>query len=129
MDVTAQIKNHIDSQPEQKRRDLQDLHDLTIKLSPAVKLWFYDGKNEENKIVTNPTIGYGEHTIKHANGQTKESFRIGISANTTGISTYILGIKDKAYLSQTYGDKLGKASDINVDTLQVAIQFGLTQEL
>ena len=32
------------------------------------------------------------------------------SENKTGISVYILGIKDKTYLAQTYGKKLGKAS-------------------
>ena len=75
----------------------------------------------------------------HGRLAAKEWFRIGISANTTGISVYILGIKDKTYLAQTYGEKLGKASvtgycikfkklsEINVDILQSAIQFGLTQ--
>jgi hypothetical protein len=33
-----------------------------------------------------------------------------MSANTTGISIYILGIEDKTYLAQTYGKTLGKAS-------------------
>ncbi len=140
MDVAAQIKKYIDSQPEQKRLDLQNLHELTINLSPTAKLWFYDGKNEQNEIVANPTIGYGAHTLKYANGDKKNWFRVGISANTTGISVYILGIKDKTYLAQTFGDKLGKAtvtgycikfkklSEINIDTLQAAIQFGLMQE-
>ena len=37
-------------------------------------------------------------------------FQIGLSANKTGISVYILGIEDKKYLAQTYGKDLGKAS-------------------
>jgi hypothetical protein len=92
--------------------------------------------NSENKPVANPTIGYGSHTIKYANGKTTEWFQIGLSANTTGISVYILGIKDKTYLAQTYGKKIGKASvtgycikfktlkDINMDVLQAAIRYG-----
>jgi hypothetical protein len=107
---------------------------------PACKLWFLDGKNSENKIVSNPNIGYGSHIIKYAGGTTREFYQIGMSANTTGISVYILGIKDKAYLAQTYGKELGKASisgycikfktlkDINIDILQEAIRFGVNSE-
>src|SRR5260370_34717915 len=97
------------------------------------KLWFLDGKNSENKTVSNPNIGYGLQTIKYADGKTREFYQIGLSANTTGISVYILGIADKAYLKKKYGKKLGKASvsgycikfktlkDINIDILETAI--------
>ena len=77
---------------------------------PPNKLWFLDGKNSENKIVSNPNIGYGFQTIKHADGKTREFYQIGLSSNTTGISVYIMGIEDKTYLAQTYGKDLGKAS-------------------
>ena len=30
-------------------------------------------------------------------GKTREFYQIGLSANTTGISVYIMGIKDKKY--------------------------------
>ena len=137
MNVQEQIKEYIASQPEPKRSEMQALHQLTLQISPACKLWFFDGKNSENKIVSNPNIGYGSHTIKYANGETKEWFQIGISANTTGISVYILGIKDKTYLAQTYGKKIGKASvsgycikfktlkDIDIKILEAAIRYGL----
>jgi hypothetical protein len=136
MNVQEQIKNYITSQPEPKRSEIQELHRLTLQILPACKLWFEDGKNDENKTVANPTIGYGFYTIKYANGTTREFFQIGISANKTGISVYILGIKDKAYLAQTFGKKLGKASvtgycikfktlkDINIDILEAAIRYG-----
>jgi len=104
---------------------------------PGCKLWFLDGKNSENKVVSNPNIGYGVQTIKYADGKTREFYQIGMSANTTGISVYIMSVKDKKYLAETYGKKLGKASvsgycikfkslnDINIDVLQAAIQFGV----
>jgi hypothetical protein len=104
---------------------------------PACKLWFLVGKNSENKIVSNPNIGYGSHTIKYADGTTREFYQIGLSANKTGISVYILTIKDKTYLAQTYAEKLGKASvsgycikfktlkDINMDVLEAAIRYGV----
>src|SRR3954453_6476173 len=108
--VQDQIENYITSQPEPKRSDMQELHRIFLEVMPACKLWFLDGKNSENKTVSNPNIGYGSYTIKYANGETKEFYQIGMSANTTGISVYIMGIKDKTYLAQAYGKKIGKAS-------------------
>lgn len=136
MDIKEQIKEYIASQPEQKRSDMQELHDITLKLLPKCKLWFLDGKNSENKVVSNPNIGYGLQTLKYADGKTKEFYQVGLSANTTGISVYIMGVDDKTYLSKTYGKKLGKASitgycikfkslkDIDIDILKEVIQFG-----
>ena len=136
MNVQEQIKKYIASQPEPKRSDMHALHLLTLQVLPGCKLWFLDGKDSENKTVSNPNIGYGSHTIKYADGTTREFYQIGISANKTGISVYILGIKDKKYLAQTYGKKLGKASvtgycirfktlkDINIEILEAAIRFG-----
>jgi hypothetical protein len=82
---------------------MQALHRIILQVMPACKLWFLDGKDSEKKTVSNPNIGYGVHTIKYADGKTREFYQIGMSANQTGISVYILGIKDKKYLAQTYG--------------------------
>ena len=136
MSVQEQIKKYITSQPEPKRSDMQELHRRTRQALPGCKLWFVDGKDSKNRTVSNPNIGYGFHTIKYADGTTKDFFQIGLSANTTGISVYILGIKDKKYLAKAYGKKLGKASvtgycirfktlkDINIDVLEAAIRYG-----
>jgi len=110
MNVQEQIEQYIASQPEPKCSDLRALHDRILDIMPACQIWFLDGKNEENKIVSNPSIGYGVRTIQYADGTQKTFYQIGLSANKTGISVYILGIKDKHYLAQTYGEKLGKAS-------------------
>lgn len=140
MDIKEQIKEYITSQPESKCSDMQALHRIILQVMPASKLWFLDGKNSENKIVSNPNIGYGFQTIKYADGKTREFYQIGISANKTGISVYILGIKDKKYLARKFGKKLGKASvsgycikfkslkDINIDILEDAIRFGVEAE-
>ena len=136
MNIQEQINEYITSQPEPKRSDLQALHSIILQVMPACKLWFLDGKNSENKTVSNPNIGYGFQTIKYADGTTREFYQIGLCANKTGISVYIMGIKDKAYLAETYGKKLGKASvtgycirfkslkDINIDILEAAIRYG-----
>lgn len=131
------IKKYIASHREQKGSDLQAIHKLTLKISPKCLLWFTDGKNSEGKVVSNPNIGYGFYTIQYADGKTREFYRVGLSANTTGISVYIMGLEDKSYLAKTYGQKIGKASvtgycikfkavkDINVDVLEEAIRYGL----
>jgi hypothetical protein len=137
MNIQEQIDKYIASQPEPKRSDMQTLHRIILQLVPECKLWFLDGKNSENKTVSNPNIGYGFHTIEYADGKTREFYQIGLSANTTGISVYILGIEDKKYLAQAYGKKLGKATvtgycikfktlkDIDIDVLEAAIRYGL----
>ncbi len=134
MNVKEQIQKYISSQPEPKRSDMQALHRIILQVMPACKLWFLDGKNSENKTVSNPNIGYGLHAMKYADGKTREFYQIGLSANKTGISVYILGIEDKKYLAQTYGKELGKASvtgycirfktlkDINIEILEAAIR-------
>ena len=137
MKVQEQIKAYITSQPEPRRGEMQQLHQHILKALPKIKLWFLDGKDDKGKIVSNPNIGYGSYTIKYADGTTREFYQTGLSANTTGISVYVMGIKDKTYLPKTYGKKLGKASvtgycikfktikDIDMDILEQAIRYGV----
>jgi len=134
MNVKEQIQKYIASQPEPKRSDMAALHRVILQVMPACKLWFLDGKDNEGKTVSNPNIGYGLQAMKYADGTTREFYQIGLSANKTGISVYILGIEDKKYLAQTYGKALGKASvtgycirfktlkDIKVEILGAAIR-------
>ena len=139
MNIQEQIKACLATQPEAKRAEMETLHNRILKALPKCKLWFLDGKDDKGKTVTNPNIGYGLQTIEYADGKTKAFYQIGISPNTTGISVYIMGIKDKTYLQQTYGKRLGKASitgycitfktlkDIDIDVLEAAIRDGVEQ--
>jgi len=139
MSVHEQINAYIAAQPERKRSDMQELHRIILEVMPACKLWFLDGKDEKGKTVSNPNIGYGLRTINYANGKTREFYQIGVSANTTGISVYILGIEDKKYLAQTFGKEIGKASvtgycikfrelkDLNREVLEAAMRYGIEQ--
>jgi hypothetical protein len=139
MNVHEQIQAYIATQPEPKRSDMHELHGIILELMPECPLWFLDGKDEKGRTVSNPNIGYGVRIVKYADGKTREFYQVGISANTTGISVYILGIEDKKYLAETYGKQLGKASvsgycikfktlrDVNIDILQAAIRHGIEQ--
>lgn len=136
MNTQEKITEYINSLSEAKRSEMKALHQLILKGKPSCRLWFFDGKNSDNKVVANPNIGYGIHSMEYANGDKRDWFQIGISANTTGISVYILGIKDKKYLSQAFGEKLGKAKvtgycikfktlkDMDIEVLEDVIRFG-----
>jgi hypothetical protein len=136
MAVESQINDYIASHPEPKRSDMQELNRIIQQIRPGSKLWFLDGKNSEGKIVSNPNIGYGIQQMKYADGTTKEFYQIGLSANTGGISVYVMGIDDKTWLAKTYGKEIGKASvsgycikfkslkDINIEILEAAIRDG-----
>jgi hypothetical protein len=141
MDTQEQIDLYLGDQPEPKRADMRALHRLILNVSPDCRLWFLDGRNDDGKIVSNPNIGYGHRVIDYAGGRTRDFYRIGLSANTSGISIYILGIADKTFLARTYGQRLGKASisgycirfrrlsDIDMAVLEEAIRFGLEPRL
>lgn len=136
MDITKQIEKYISTHPEPKCHDMLVLHQSILQIRPNCKLWFLDGRDASGKIVSNPNIGYGSYTIKYADGKTKEFYQVGLSANSTGISVYIMGIDDKTYLSKTFGSTIGKAGitgycikfkslkDINLNVLEDALKFG-----
>jgi len=136
MNIQQQIEEYIAGQPGPKRVELTELHRMIRSVKPAAKLWFLDGKNDDGKIVSNPNIGYGNRTINYADGSSKEFYQIGLSANKTGISVYVLGIADKKYLAESFGKTLGKATvtgycirfrsikDIDLGVLENAVRFG-----
>ena len=139
MNVHTQIRTYLAAQPERKRADMQALHDLMVKVMPDGRLWYLDGTDEGGRVVTNPNIGYGLRTIAYADGRTREFYQIGLSANTAGISVYIMGLDDKSYLAETYAGRLGKATvtgycikfsalrNIDLDVLEAAIRDGITR--
>lgn len=139
MNIKAQIAAHLAGQAEPKRGEMREVHRRVLRASPGCRLWHSDGKDEKGKTVSNPTIGYGLQTIVYADGKAKEFFRIGLSANATGISVYVLGIKDKKLLAKKFGKRIGGASvtgycirfrtlkDIDVDVLEEAIRFGFAE--
>ncbi|HEY3545245.1 MAG TPA: DUF1801 domain-containing protein, partial [Propionicimonas sp.] len=132
------VEAYLAGQPEAKQADLRQLHARVLAEFPGCRLWFSDGTNEAGKVVANPSIGYGAYTIHYADGSSREFYRIGLSANTTGISVYVLGLDDKTYLARTYGTSIGKASVtgycikfkrlsvIDADVLHAAIRHGMT---
>ena len=139
MSVREQISSYIGDQSPAKSAEMRDLHRRILAISPRAKLWFMDGRNDDGKVVANPTIGYGSETLSYADGSTRAFYKVGLSANTAGISVYVLGLEDKKYLAKAYGKKLGKArvtgycikfkalKDIDSAVLETAIRDGVSR--
>jgi hypothetical protein len=139
MSIEDQIREYIESQPAAKQADMDQLHAMLLRLMPGCRLWYLDGRNEQGRVVSNPNIGYGSRTLVTADGTTREFFRIGLSANTGGLSLYVMGLKDKTYLPGNFGQTLGKATvtgycikfkrleDLHLDVLEAAVLGGLEQ--
>jgi len=139
VNVDKAIADYIAAQSNPKRRDMQALDRMIRRLMPMGRLWFLDGKDQSGRTISNPNIGYGLQTQKYADGSSRAFYQIGMSANTAGISVYIMGLDDRKYLAERYGKKLGKAtvtgycikfralSNINVDVLEAAIRDGIAK--
>ena len=135
MEIKAQIRDFIKSQPEPKQNEMRELHNLILQILPNCKQWYFDGKNENGKQIAHPTIGYGNYTITYKDGSTREFFRIGLLANTTGLAVHIMGLEDKKFLQDKYGKTIGKAKvgsygitfksikDINLEIIKEVIYF------
>lgn len=132
MSTQAAIRAYLDSLPEARRADMEALHKLILGLKAKLKLWYMDGKDKTGKVVANPSIGYG--ALK-----SRDFYQVGISANTSGMTVYLMGIDDRNYLKDTYGADIGKAaltgyciklkrlSDVDLPTLKRAIKDGLSR--
>ena len=139
MTIDDRISRYLEAIPEPKQSDMRRLHSTILEMDPGCKLWFLDGKDKSGKVVSNPSLGYGTLSKQYANGKSKELFQAGISANSAGLSVYIMGLDDKNYLQEKYGGSIGKANvtgycikfkslkDINLDILKVAIKDGIQQ--
>ena len=138
MSTEEAIAAYLQQLPTKQAAELTLLHQRILAISGPSKLWFLDGKNEEGKVVSNPNIGYGTCELNYANGSSREFFRVGMCATKAGLSVYFMGLSDKAYLKNTYGNALGKAKitgycmsfkslgDIDLSVLQDAIRQALT---
>jgi hypothetical protein len=139
MNIENEITAYLESLPKRKRTEMETLHNRISELLPECELWFLDGKDGNGKLVSNPSIGYGTQTLTYANGKTKKFYQIGISANASGISVYIMGLTNKTYLLNKYSQDLPKASvtgycikfktlmDIDFATLERAVLDGVKQ--
>lgn len=133
MGVEEFICGYIQSLPEPKRSEVASLHEIILGLAPESRLWFLDGRDESGKVISNPSIGYGALERSKARGKTVQFYQVGVSANSSGLTVYLMSIADRAYLKETYGSTIGKAEitgycikfrslrNVNLEVLKMAI--------
>ena len=109
METEARVERYLATLPAARQREMRALHEAILGIAPGCRLWFLDGKDESGKVVSNPSIGYGTFTKRYADGRATEAFRVGISANTAGMSVYVMGLEDRTWLARTYAAALGRA--------------------
>jgi Domain of unknown function (DU1801) len=107
--IEEQIESHLISLPAPQQQEMRLLHQQIQNLLMPCQLWYMDGRNEENKVVTNPNIGYGNYVFHYADGTSRSFYKFGISAKKSGISVYFMGLEDKKFLSEALQDTIGKA--------------------
>lgn len=105
----AQIRNYLNELPQPKKDSIEQLYSRILSQFPEIPISFSDGKNAKGRIVTNPSIGFGQTQLAYADGSSKSIFKVGISSTKTGISIYFMGLSDKNFLKNRFQSQLGKA--------------------
>jgi len=80
MSVEDEISSYLASIPKPRQSDMRRLHAAVLEMEPGRRLWFFDGKDEAGKVVSNPSIGYGALTMRTGTAVT--------AIYTTGESVY-----------------------------------------
>lgn len=136
MSISDQLEQFLHLLAESRRDEIRKIHQLILEVEPGSRLWFSDGKNSEGRTIANPTLGYGSFCLSYADGSSKEVFQVGLSATASGISLYLMAVRSKGLLAETFGGKIGKAGisnycikfrrlkDIDHEVLKEAIRFG-----
>lgn len=88
------IPTYLSSLNDAQRPDMQGLLQMVQTIFPNQQPTFFDGKNKEGKVLTNPSIGFGSYLHRYADGREAQMYRLGLSANSKGFSIYLLGLPD-----------------------------------
>ena len=134
------MQSYLQKLPRSKQQELQEFIRIVAQVAPKEKAIFYDGKDKEGKVVTNPALGFGSYLHHFSDGRVEQLYRIGISPNATGFSIYVLGLMDKEILKTRFANSLGKAKvtgycikfkslkDLDEKIVLVLIKFALYYE-
>ena len=108
---------------EDRRQDIQALHDLILEVAPALKPTMEFGM-----------LGYGKLHYKYASGREGDWIKIGLASNKRYISLYCCSGDRDGYVAERYRDRLSKAdigkscvrfkrlSDLDEDVLRELIR-------
>ncbi len=84
---------------EQRRRDIQSLHDLVREVAPELEPTMEFGM-----------LGYGKFHYKYASGRQGDWMKIGIANNKRYVSLYCCSADEQGYVAERYRKRLPKAN-------------------
>jgi uncharacterized protein YdhG (YjbR/CyaY superfamily) len=108
---------------EERRADIQRLHDLVLETAPELEPTMEFGM-----------LGYGKYPYKYASGRSGEWMKIGIANNKQYISLYCCAADENGYVAEQFKHRLPKAdigkscvrfkrlSDLDEDVLRELIR-------
>ena len=97
---------HIASVPAERREDIERLDALITDLMAGQPKTMWEGRlwgGTDQQI-----IGYGDYSYRKSNGETVEWFIVGLAVQRNYISVYVNATDGRAYLAETYAERLGK---------------------
>ncbi|HEX6261697.1 MAG TPA: DUF1801 domain-containing protein [Actinomycetota bacterium] len=102
----AALQELLDSAPEDRRPILRAVHKAIRAAAPKLKMkvWrqkFWGGTDQT-------ILGYGDITYQSSAGEDVEWFKIGLANQKGYVSVYVSVTKDRRYLPEIYGSRLGK---------------------
>ncbi|HEX6206845.1 MAG TPA: DUF1801 domain-containing protein, partial [Actinomycetota bacterium] len=102
----AALQELLDSAPEDRRPTLRAVHKAIRAAAPKLKMkiWrqkFWGGTDQT-------ILGYGDITYRSSAGKDVEWFRIGLANQKSYVSVYVSATRDRRYLPEIYGPRLGK---------------------
>lgn len=95
----ATHEEYLVSVEEPKRSELRLLDDLIRTTLPDHEPFMISG-----------FMGYGKYHYRYDSGREGDWFKVGMVANKTGISVYVVAADENGYLAEQFKPKLGKAS-------------------
>jgi len=90
---------YITTVPEDRRKDIKELHAMIHKVAPNLKPHMLAGM-----------LGYGKYHYRYASGREGDWSLIALANQKNYISLYVCAVKNGKYLPESYKSKLPKAS-------------------
>ena len=94
------------SAPEERRPLLRKVHRAIRSAAPVLpmKVWKQKLWGGTDQTI----LGYGDFSYRNSSGKDVEWFLIGLANQKDYVSIYVNAVRDRRYLPEIYGSRLGK---------------------
>ncbi|HUF58695.1 MAG TPA: hypothetical protein VMR89_04310 [Actinomycetota bacterium] len=108
--------------PEERRPILREVHGVIRRAAPKLpmKVWRQKLWGGTDQTI----LGYGNFSYRSSSGKDVEWFLIGLANQKDYVSVYVNAVRDRKYLPEVYGSRLGK-----VKIGKSSVSFGRLEDL